>query len=234
MESHDGGPQCELISGTFALMLQGFLGCTALSSLVVKRHLEKPKRELEIFMMDIAKQAVGAGFVHFANIFVSIALTKSQEIKGDKCAMYFMNFFIDCTVGVAVVYWLQYGMRAMWMKICGEGSSVEKIGYYGAGDKEDQRLERYWIWAKQSSIFLAALAINKFFVAAWLKFMYMQFNQLGNIIFGPVQPYPNVELVIVMVACPCFLTMLQMWLFDHFLKDHSIKANPLLASGNST
>lgn len=221
------GPQCRLISGFFAIFLQGFLGCVCLSSLAVKRHMEKPKREFKIFVMDIAKQACGAGFVHFANIFVSIALATSSELQGDRCAIYFMNFFIDCTVGVAVVYWLQYGMRFLWMKLVRKNSSVEKIGYYGEA-KDGSR--RYLIWAKQCSIFLVALAINKFIVAAWLKFMYSYFNMLGNIIFGPVQDTPNTELVIVMVVCPGFLTMLQMWLFDHFLKDHSQKADQLLSN----
>ena len=70
----------------------------------------------------------------------------------------------------------------------------------------------------QLAVYLLALVINKVIVASLLYLLQSPMTSFGNWLFGPLQPSPNAELVVVMVLCPWLLTTLQFWLFDLFLK----------------
>ncbi|CAO3642029.1 unnamed protein product [Cunninghamella blakesleeana] len=55
---------CQLMD-TFAVFIQLCLATIAFSTLLLKRHREKPQRPLPIYLMDISKQVIGSIFVHF-------------------------------------------------------------------------------------------------------------------------------------------------------------------------
>lgn len=56
--------KCHLVVGRFALLVQGCLGCIAFSSLLLKRHLEYPKRSWKVWALDILKQMISAVAAH--------------------------------------------------------------------------------------------------------------------------------------------------------------------------
>jgi len=229
-------PQCRLIQGPFALGIQGCCGLLGVAMLVLKRKHEVPQRPWIIFGLDVSKQGFGAVVVHFANIGVSILLSFMKGNDSgvhDQCAMYFLNFFIDCTFGVFIVYQLQAQVQAFLQ----EWPAFKTIGDYGhpsngellpEGDiwatiefvksHTEQLAPMLNIWAQQLVAFLSCLAANKLLVALIIDITYQKMNAICNFLFGPVQQYPRVELIIVMVCCPGILTMLQFYLFDHILK----------------
>lgn len=204
--------------------------------LVLKRQHEVPQRPWITFGFDVSKQGFGAVAVHFANIAVSLMLSSLKGNEGgvhDQCAMYFLNFFIDCTVGVFIVYVLQHAVRMLFK----DRPAFKTIGDYGflaSGDQPPegdiwatidflrnqpkQLLPMLQIWVQQLAAFLSCLAANKIIVALFISATYPVMNAICNALFAPVQGYPKVELVIVMVCCPGVLTMLQFYLFDHILK----------------
>ena len=74
------------------------------------------------------------------------------------------------------------------------------------------------VWAVQLVVYLFSLVMNKVIVASLLYSTSSIMEPFGNWLFGPLQPNPQAELVVVMVLCPWLLTTLQFWLFDMFLK----------------
>jgi len=65
--------QCELF-GDFGIILQILLGILSFSSLFAKRAFEVPKRSYRIFLLDISKQGVSAGWNHMLNLFLAVYL----------------------------------------------------------------------------------------------------------------------------------------------------------------
>ena len=53
--------ECELL-GEFGILMQVVLGITSFSRLILKRHLEYPKRSLRVYLLDVSKQAFSAGW----------------------------------------------------------------------------------------------------------------------------------------------------------------------------
>lgn len=114
--------RCHLLGPT-ALVVQAIMGVMVLSSLVVKRHLEKRKRPWRVWMLDVGKQLVGQATLHALNILVRCAgmtmtrafwlhdttdtqISMSAADSSDKnpCSLYFLNILIDTTVGVGIFY----------------------------------------------------------------------------------------------------------------------------------
>ena len=89
--------ECNLMGGTFAMLVQVVLFAVVLAALLLKRNKEHPRRPLNIWVLDVAKQIVGGGLAHTINIFIATILRKRTQGKGktDECVWYFINFFLD-------------------------------------------------------------------------------------------------------------------------------------------
>lgn len=77
-----------LLLGYLSILIQTFLGVVILLALITKRLKEKPKRKMQVFMYDIAKQLTGSVAVHFINLVLSILLSTDEpqvNITSQKC-----------------------------------------------------------------------------------------------------------------------------------------------------
>lgn len=200
---------CKILGNQLSYLIQVFLGVSVVLSLLCKRHFERPKRPLRIWILDVGKMLTGGFFVHLGNIIVSEFILNSDN--SDECSWYFINFFVDCTLGVGVVYISHKTICKIIDKLKGYSSDITKIGFYG--NPID-----YSIWIKQNMIYLAALFINKIIITSILYEARKPIGRFGNWLFSPVRSKPNLELILVMVICPWILTTLQFWLFDIMLK----------------
>ena len=73
-------------------------------------------RPLDVWFMDISKQAISSVFIHFWNITFSIFFAKTVFEKSksefgvgensDECAFYFLCFLFDTILGVFLVWML--------------------------------------------------------------------------------------------------------------------------------
>lgn len=76
----DAEKKCQLL-GPVALVVQGCMGVFVVLSLVIKRQFEGnvkkgiPRRRWRVWSMDVGKQLIGQGFVHFLNVWVSPLVT---------------------------------------------------------------------------------------------------------------------------------------------------------------
>lgn len=98
---------CSLL-GSVGLLVQALMAVLVLCSLLLKRYRESPRRAWPVWLADVSKQILGQGFLHASNILISTALSKHTE--EDACTAYFVSIFVDCTLGVLVIY---AGMRTL-------------------------------------------------------------------------------------------------------------------------
>ena len=91
---------CELL-GNFGFIIQGILGLLCFAVLIFKRFKENPKRTWKVWFFDSSKQLSSAGMAHIMNVIIAIFLSEKSD-KGDSCVWYFINIFIDSTVGMII------------------------------------------------------------------------------------------------------------------------------------
>ena len=82
---------CCLLHSTGGWFVQIALGVTALSSLMYKRHAERPIRACRVWLADVSKQCLSAVMAHFLNILLAAiyAGTAGPGVdENDECAWY--------------------------------------------------------------------------------------------------------------------------------------------------
>ncbi|KAI9916836.1 hypothetical protein PsorP6_017115 [Peronosclerospora sorghi] len=208
--------ECKLLSGNFATLLQILLGCIALSVLVIKRVREVPRRPLLVWAFDASKQMIGATVAHVANLVIAIVLYSYEHaIRGsghetvDQCALYFVNFTLDTTFGVVLNYVflsvvVLLAHRFHW-------SALKTPGDYGTP-------VRVTTWGLQVLSWILVIYVSKILIAVLIMAFQKPMGAFARLLFKPLRDYPDIELALVMVVCPCLMNALQFWIQDSFLK----------------
>ncbi|KAJ2386890.1 hypothetical protein GGI05_004244, partial [Coemansia sp. RSA 2603] len=153
LPSADEMLSCRLV-GPFSIFVQVLVGTLGFSTLIIKRHFERPRRPWLVWGFDVSKQMIGGSLMHMCNLLVSALI--GAEHAGDEdatnpCSWYVLNLTIDCTVGVLFMaaYLKLYGIAADRLKITGLES-----GHYG--DPPSWRR-----WLKQATLFCISMVSMK-------------------------------------------------------------------------
>ncbi|KAF4317727.1 hypothetical protein G195_008436 [Phytophthora kernoviae 00238/432] len=207
--------ECKLLSGDFAALLQVLLGFIALSVLIIKRLREVPRRPLMVWAFDASKQMIGASFAHVANMLIAIMLysyeeqQKEDDAKVDQCALYFVNFTLDTTIGVFLNYVLLSAVVLLALRF--HWTSLQTPGDYGIP-------VRIKAWLLQLLSWIIVIFSAKFIIAMLILAFDKPLSSLAMVLFKPLKNYPEVELALVMILCPCLMNAMQFWIQDNFLK----------------
>lgn len=193
--------ECKLLSGPFATSLQICIGISASSTLLYKRYIEHPKRPWNIWMMDVSKQGFSSVLMHAWNIFQSILFSAlSTRSSPDECANYFINFLLDTLFGVFII-WAGLSLICRLARIVRVDCLMEN-GFYGDPPQIS------WYFA-QLGVFLLVIIMSKLLLGSLLYLVSSTSDKLAEIVFRPLRSNPELELVIVMVVCPFFLSIIQ-------------------------
>uniref|UniRef100_M4BF34 Uncharacterized protein n=1 Tax=Hyaloperonospora arabidopsidis (strain Emoy2) TaxID=559515 RepID=M4BF34_HYAAE len=210
------GQECKLLDGEFAALLQVLLGLIALSVLILKRLREVPRRPLLVWALDASKQLIGATFAHVANLVIALLLyshqrsiEKAESATVDQCALYFVNFTLDTTFGVVLNYFLLSGLAFLALRL--SWSALQTTGDYGMP-------VQVRTWLLQVLSWIVVIFTCKMMIAAVILAFQQPLGALAVLLFKPLEKYPDVELVLVMIACPCLMNAVQFWIQDSFLK----------------
>ncbi|XP_052633403.1 store-operated calcium entry regulator STIMATE isoform X2 [Harpia harpyja] len=120
----DRGCENGALMDSFGIFLQGLLGVVAFSTLMLKRFRE-PKHERRpwrIWFLDTSKQAIGMLFIHFANVYLS------DLTEEDPCSLYLINFLLDATLGMLLIY---IGIRVVSSIVEWQQWESLRFGEYG-------------------------------------------------------------------------------------------------------
>ncbi|MGH0139491.1 UNVERIFIED_CONTAM: hypothetical protein FKN15_035768 [Acipenser sinensis] len=108
----------------FGVLIQGLLAIVAFSTLMLKRFREPKgeRRPWRIWFCDTSKQAIGALFIHFANVFLS------NLAEEDPCSLYLMNFLLDASLGMLLIW---AGVKAISCVVEYKQFTLLTFGEYG-------------------------------------------------------------------------------------------------------
>ncbi|XP_026580528.1 store-operated calcium entry regulator STIMATE-like [Pseudonaja textilis] len=183
---------------SFGIFLQGLLGVVAFSLLLLKRFRE-PKHERRpwrIWFLDTSKQAIGMMFIHFANVYLS------DLTEEDPCSLYLINFLLDATLGMLVIY---AGVRAVSSVV--ERQQWESLRFGEYGDPLQCRA-----WVGQCALYIIIMMFEKTIIIIVL--LIPQWKEIA--LLNPIEN-PQLELAIVMLIVPFFVNALMFWVVDNFL-----------------
>ena len=194
MEADDG---CKLLN-VFAVLMQVLMAFTTLLSLLYKRYQETPQRDWLVWIMDTSKQAISATLVHFVNILVSYISVFLPQTSTNPCVWYFLNVFLDTTLGVYALYMFLLRIHKLAMKF---GIDEITMGYYGDPP-------RLYPWCKQLMLFLLAWFGVKVTVVILLTFV-PHFGRVAEWIFLIFKGNTKGQVVFAMLIFPLCMNIVQ-------------------------
>lgn len=231
-------PRCHLLGGLFAIFIQVSLALVAVATLIVKRQYEHPRRDWYVWFLDIGKQGIGSAVGHFANIYLSQFIAY-QVPDADECQWYCFTYIVDCTVGL--------GMNIAFLRIfekCLLNCKDPEHNIVIFGDYGDP--PNIMKWLLQLGIWLTIVVSVKIIILSLLIHILLPINTIIAYIFVVFVPWPEVELILVMILIPAGMhdlgtiapsstahrsvgmNVLQFWITDTFLQRHDLAHKPTL------
>ena len=183
--------QCTLLGGAFAMFVQVFLGIAALCTLVYKRHTERPRRPWIVWAFDASKQAFAGGLQHLGNLFFGVVF--ATKGGASECSWYLLNFAISVGCGA----FLLWGAMKVYTRLVNRYNvTLLKTGEYGNPPNWRPWLAQLLVWG--------LVASGEKVLTVYLVILPWH-TTLGSLAAGferPLLPYPNLELLLVMVIAP--------------------------------
>jgi hypothetical protein len=198
---------CRLLGPT-ALVVQALMGVLVILSLVYKRHREKPTRPWRIWLFDVSKQIVGQMFVHGINVLISDLVASNSS--GNACVFYFLNIFVDTTLGVGMIYLiLHVTTHVLTQKMQLKGF---ESGQYGVPPS-------FQYWLRQAAVYVFSLTTMKLLVIG-LFAIWRGIFQLGEWLLSWTYTGngESLQVIFTMGLFPIIMNVLQFWLIDSIVK----------------
>ncbi|KAL0962834.1 hypothetical protein UPYG_G00346120 [Umbra pygmaea] len=188
------------LTDRFGVLVQGLLGIVAFSTLMLKRFYEPVgvRRPWRIWFYDASKQAFGALFIHFANVFLSNLTAK------DPCSLYLMNFLLDATLGMLVIW--------AGVKIASRIVEYNQFTLLTFGEYCDP--PRAAAWLGQCGVYLVIMVMEKCVVT--LVLLIPGWTKLQAVLLEYI-PNPQLELVLVMLIVPFVVNSIMFWGVDSLI-----------------
>lgn len=194
----------------FGVLIQGVLALVAFSTLMLKRWKEpkEERRPWRIWFFDTSKQAIGALFIHFTNVFLS------DLTEEDPCSLYLMNFLLDATLGMLVI----------WLSVKFVSAVVERRRYTLLVFGEYGDPPQAAAWLGQCGLYLLIMIVEKTIIT--LVLLIPGWTKLQEILLDYI-PDPKLELVLVMLVVPFIVNAIMFWVVDSLImkKYKKIKVN---------
>uniref|UniRef100_K3WI25 Uncharacterized protein n=1 Tax=Globisporangium ultimum (strain ATCC 200006 / CBS 805.95 / DAOM BR144) TaxID=431595 RepID=K3WI25_GLOUD len=208
--SRDGGSdQCYLFTDAFGRVLQLLLLFAALLILYLKRKLESPVRPFKVWLMDLGKQGIGSLLCHWLNIVISIFMVANSSTDDDECAIYFVVYTLDATLGIPLVLLFLRAAHATAMRL--NATLLIDSGYYGDPPQ-------WQIWGAQATAYTLVLLLMKATNLGVLAALYTPLARVSSALFATFAQHRHLELLLVMIIVPGVFNTCQFWIFDSHLK----------------
>ncbi|KAF2897666.1 hypothetical protein ILUMI_08507 [Ignelater luminosus] len=197
-----GGLHCskDALTDVFGWFLQVLLACLAFTCLIAKRFCEprSERRSWLIWFYDTSKQGMGALAIHLANVWLS------GQYTGDPCTWYIINFLLDSSVGLLIIF---IGIRLSQHLSKRKGWEAINFGEYGVPPSMNA-------WLAQCCLYIGLMVIVKTCITLLMQLNFWE--GVRDFILSPIDN-PKVELAFVMLIIPFFVNILMFWVTDNFL-----------------
>mmetsp|Transcript_4722 Transcript_4722/g.9811 ORF Transcript_4722/g.9811 Transcript_4722/m.9811 type:complete len:252 (-) Transcript_4722:21-776(-) len=226
--------QCHLMGGTFASLVQLLLFCASCSTLLLKRHLERPRRTWSIWAKDVVKQGLSANIIHLWNILASVLTTRGSfdfsaiprvaslanstnmtlfgpakdgsepAPTSDECELYLLTFALDTTVGLLITFYL--------MELTIRYPLLRSWSHPGVYTENELK-----VWSEQVLQWVIITLTMKTLIALLIFSCTAPLQYLGHLLLQPLETRPRLELVVVMLIAPVCMNAFQFWVNDNIL-----------------
>ncbi|KAL1110171.1 hypothetical protein AAG570_008248 [Ranatra chinensis] len=173
------------LTGSFGWFLQTLLASLAFTCLILKRWCEpsSERRPWKIWWYDTSKQGLGALVIHMINIVLS------ENFDGDPCTWYIINFLLDSSIGLFMVY---IGIRAaQYLADIKHWESI-RFGEYGKPPSANA-------WIIQCVLYVLLMMFVKLVITLIMRFKFWE--QVREFVLSPI-PNPLMELILVILIIP--------------------------------
>ena len=157
--------------------------------------------------MDSSKQVFSSGFMHVFNLAAAV-MVGSIHSDTDSCVWYFLNMLIDVFLGTAICFLLLLGTEQ-----CVKYSPKLHFtsGFYGNPPS-------WKTWLYQISVWLLIVLVMKTTIIGVVMIFRIPLTWAGEAMLSPVLPFPELELLFVMIIVPLVVNSFTFWVTDSFLK----------------
>ncbi|XP_073953546.1 store-operated calcium entry regulator STIMATE-like [Choristoneura fumiferana] len=194
----------DALTDRYGWFMQFLLAVLAFTCLIGKRFCEPQyaRRPWLIWFYDTSKQGLGALIIHAANVWLS------PSLEGNTCTWYFVNFMVDSTVGLLIIW---AGIRLA--QYCARNYDIPLINF---GEYGKPPMCTAWLC---QCVLYAALAT---FAKSALALVLRQPRVAAALATLPLSPIsnPKLEIAVVMLIIPFFVNILIFWVTDNFLMYH--------------
>ncbi|KAL3232188.1 Uncharacterized protein RNJ44_04104 [Nakaseomyces bracarensis] len=222
---------CQLL-GPASLFVQFLMGISALGLLLFKRNREHPRRKLDVWLFDIGKQVIGALGIHFINVGISVIKRHKQNKRiiynsdndddgtEDQCDWYFLNLLLDTTIGIPIL-WLALNALTKLLQYF-KVRNVESGNYFPEETENRNYSDKPLLSAfvKQLCVFIGGLVIMKIFIYLILNYFEDFAYWFADLILAWADPWPDVQIILVMFIFPVLLNCFQYFCVDNVIKLH--------------
>eukprot|EP00301_Raphidiophrys_heterophryoidea_P015263 c23822_g1_i1.p1 GENE.c23822_g1_i1~~c23822_g1_i1.p1 ORF type:complete len:259 (-),score=50.01 c23822_g1_i1:248-991(-) len=207
--------ECDLL-GPFSFIIQAILMALSLSSLLVKRQLENPKRPIRVWLMDTSKQAFAAGSEHFINLFLAELFGGANE--GDPCVWYFVAGFMGFAFGTPFAY-VMIRLVTRLARKC-QIAPLENTGVYNSDLLGEPKFS--W-WAAQCATWLSIIAVQRVCIGLLFSVpaIHTALGNFGLFVMWPVEGTYYVRILVVVMVLPTLINMGEFWVQDNFLMEQN-------------
>lgn len=193
---------CNLAEG-YSFVLQSVLGVLAFSTLILKRFREPllERRPFWIWVADTTKQALGMLEIHFVNLTLSVLFREKE------CVSYLVNFLLDSTVGLLLIYIL--------LKVISKVVRFYSITPLISGEYGEPFQFHYWL--AQCVIYLLVMLIEKVCVGPLILFNF--WSKVEAVLPGN----EKVKIALVIFIIPFVVNVVMFWIVDSILMRKTLK-----------
>lgn len=228
--------ECKLL-GPVSIAIQLLMGVIVVSSLLLKRQSERPRRTWRVWCFDVGKQILGAVSIHFMNLLLSvlkggglyeILLGKDNDgsYTGDECDWYFLNLLVDTTVGIPILWccltFYESILKRMGVKNIESGNYFAELDIPTPNRRREPSLAAF---TKQLAVFIVGLISMKCCLFLILLYFENVAEWFANWVLGWSDPWPNLQLFLVMFVFPLLLNCFQCFCVDSIIKLPSNRIN---------
>ena len=205
------GPKCRLISGVFAVFIQTLLVGICVMTLLIKRALERPQRDIVTWAYDFGKQGAGSAVSHFSNIVLSVYIAGTIR-DSNECSWYLLSYVVDSTMGLGINVGLLYIVEMVQQRI----SPTTVTGHYGNPPQFNLFLPQLFVW-------IGIIAVSKAVVLTLLILLAEPLDTALHIFFAIFHASPKFELLTVMIFVPTFSNTIYFVITDSYLMKKTTK-----------
>lgn len=243
--------QCQLL-GPLALVIQATMGLIAILTLLYKRSREHPQRPLWVWVFDVSKQIFGALGLHFINLLLSTNNASSASLAvspvttlisvlvsgnskpepepgSNACTWYFLNMFLDTTVGIPILWFFLYmiHMTAFRVGVTGiiSGQYYDEPADLSIQLTPEQQIPRWCNFFKQAGLYLLGMICMKSVlfslteIVPWLDDIAgAVLTFLKKLLFIDKVHRTQFETVFVILIFPSIMNTIQYYLIDTIIQ----------------